>query len=68
MKKVKPLHLQKSYYENPYRVMWIIAITRVNMPNPWIGNLMRDLYNLLALLSKTTREKTEKIKTSIGAT
>jgi len=62
---VRPLDLIKKYYENPRRVMWLIAVTRANFPSPWIGNLMKDSYNLLNTLCETVKRKTDEVKASI---
>ena len=62
---MEPLHLVRKYYEKPYRVMWLIAITRVNLPNPWIGNLIKDLYNLLDVLGELVKRKTDEVEASI---
>jgi len=62
---VGPLDLIRRYYENPHRVMWLIAVTRANFPNPWIGNLIKDSYNLLNALCELVKRKTDEVKASI---
>jgi len=65
--KMEPLHLVRRYYENPHRVMWLIALTRINLPNPLIGNLMKDSYNLLDCLAEVVKRKTDEVKALIQA-
>ncbi len=61
----EPVHLIRRYYEKPYRVMWLIAVTRMNLPNPWIGGLMKDSYALLDAVAESVRKETDEVKASI---
>lgn len=55
--------LARRYYENPYRVVWLIAVTRMNLPNPWIGNLMKNSYNLVDAIAESVKRKTDEMRT-----
>lgn len=62
---MEPVDLIRRYYEKPHRVMWLIAVTRMNLPNPWIGGLMKDSYALLDAVAESVREETDEVKSSI---